>query len=155
MPCQVKEAPELLPCPFCRAVPLLESDLTGPRWLHITHDGYCILALNDGGIGRKQYIDYRLIKAWNTRADKVEALRAELAEVKTIVTDWADSNPDGIDDLDALCHLAELLNIEVQARQDVCPHLHQTFPGTPANECLDCGTLLPTTARQDGAKGKG
>lgn len=28
--------------------------------------------------------------------------------------------------------------------QKPCPHLHQTFPDTPVNRCLDCGVLMRT-----------
>ena len=29
-----------------------------------------------------------------------------------------------------------------------CPHLRQTYPGTRANECLDCGMRLPPSPSQ-------
>lgn len=38
--------------------------------------------------------------------------------IKEIVTDWASSDPDGIDDLDALCQIAAILDIEVEARDE-------------------------------------
>lgn len=27
-----------------------------------------------------------------------------------------------------------------------CPHLRQSFPGTPVNKCLDCGVTMPTSS---------
>jgi hypothetical protein len=42
----------------------------------------------------------------------------KLAEIETIVSDWAESDPDGIDDLDALCQIAAILDIEVEAREE-------------------------------------
>lgn len=40
----------------------------------------------------------------------------KLARIEEIMADWASGESDGIDDLDALCRIAEVLDIEVEAR---------------------------------------
>lgn len=39
-----------------------------------------------------------------------------LTRIEEIISDWASGDSDGIDDLDALCRIAEVLDIEVEAR---------------------------------------
>ena len=39
-----------------------------------------------------------------------------LARVTEIIQGWASADPDAVDDLDALCRIAEVLDVEVQAR---------------------------------------
>lgn len=40
----------------------------------------------------------------------------KLAQIEQIISDWAESDSDHIDDLDALCKIAEILDIEVEAK---------------------------------------
>jgi hypothetical protein len=42
----------------------------------------------------------------------------KLAQIERIVSEWASGDADGIDDLDALCRIAEVLDVEVEARDD-------------------------------------
>lgn len=56
----------VLPCPFCRTIPVEEQSLQ-PRWFYIKHGEYCVLALNEFGRGRIQYLERRFLNAWNRR----------------------------------------------------------------------------------------
>lgn len=42
----------------------------------------------------------------------------KLARIEQIVADWASDEGDWIDDLDVLCQIAEVLEIEVEARAE-------------------------------------
>ena len=41
-----------------------------------------------------------------------------LARIETIIEDWASDDSDAIDDLDALCQIADILGVEVEARTE-------------------------------------
>lgn len=43
-------------------------------------------------------------------------MNEKLARIEEIIADWASDESDGIDDLDTLCRIAEVLDIEVKAR---------------------------------------
>ena len=42
----------------------------------------------------------------------------QLSQIRTIIEDWASDDSDEIDDLDALCQIADLLGVEVEARTE-------------------------------------
>lgn len=54
-----------------------------------------------------------------------------------------------VDDLiDITDVLLSLLPVQPAASTEDCPHLHQPYPGTPANKCLDCGEIIATASTE-------
>ena len=49
---------------------------------------------------------------------RTQLIDPPVAQIQAIMEYWADGDSDGIDDLDALCQIAEVLGIEVQARDE-------------------------------------
>ena len=77
-----------------------------------------------------------------------------LERIQSIMEYWADGESDAIDDLDALCQIAEVLGIEVQARDSVeapklcgiciaagrvyCPPEHSSPEQQSPRVCVHC-----------------
>lgn len=62
---------------------------------------------------------YALIVAHRAAAPASVGAEGKLATIEHIITNWASGDADALDDLDTLCQVAEVLDIEVQSRVSV------------------------------------